>query len=424
MSQLASLGLLGFFGGLLAVGCATGGGESVPDGAAAADLLVEPSPADLRQGQPGEGDLADDGSDLTVLAGDTVLRVHYPRSDARYSRLSIRGDSAGLSWTAGRTMTKVRDGLFQTRIRGATGPIAWKPLLDDATWSRGKNFVVQAGETVDVYPHFVTVKGRYLRLDAVRSTVLGNSRGVWLYLPPSFDENPEARYPVVYMHDGQNLFDPRYAFGGRTWQVPQTLDAGIESLDPTASLPEVVVIAPENTARRVYEYTPSKSSEPSYSDSGGGDLYLRFLVEELMPQMSGLEVPVKLKGRLVTDPAKTTLAGSSLGGLITAYAGVKRPDVFGRLGVFSPSTWWDGRFIIGQVAASTAKPGLVYVDSGDSGPSGDDWRNTADLVKTYRSLGFRDGSNLQYVLEPGGTHNEDAWARRLPAALRFLLAGL
>jgi hypothetical protein len=67
------------------------------------------------------------------------------------------------------------------------------------------------------------------------------------------------------MHDGQNLFDPRYAFGGRTWQVPQTLDAGIDALDPDGhGLPEVVVIGPENTARRVYEYTPSKSSEPSY----------------------------------------------------------------------------------------------------------------------------------------------------------------
>jgi predicted alpha/beta superfamily hydrolase len=248
---------------------------------------------------------------------------------------------------------------------------------------------------------------------------------VWLYLPPSFEENPEARYPVLCMHDGQNLFDPRYAFGGRTWQVSQTLDAGIDALDPADSLPEVVVIGPENTDRRVYEYTPSKSSEPLYRDSGGGDLYLRFLVEELLPQMTNLEAPVKLKGRLLSDASKTTLAGSSLGGLITAYAGVKKPDVFGRVGIFSPSTWWDNLFIISAVTASTTKPMRVYVDSGNAGGgSGDDWRNTASLAQTYRDLGFRDGVNLQYVLEPGGAHNEDAWARRLPAALRFLLAGL
>jgi predicted alpha/beta superfamily hydrolase len=370
-------------------------------------------------------DLADDGSDLNVVPGDTVLRVHYPRNDARYSKLSIRGSGAGLSWTSGKAMTKVRDGLYQARLKGVSSTLEWKPLLDDATWSRGKNFVVEPGQTVDIYPHFVTSKGRYLRVTGVRSTVLGNTRAVWLYLPPSFDENPEARYPILCMHDGQNLFDPRYAFGGRTWQVSQTLDAGIDALDPSDSLPEVVVIGPENTDRRLYEYTPTKSSDPTYRDSGGGDQYLKFVVEELLPLMNGLTSPVVLSGRLVSDPAKTTLAGSSLGGLITAYAGVKKPDVFGRIGIFSPSTWWDGRYILSAVKASVGKPSRVYVDSGDGGgEGGDDWMNTAELAKTYRDIGFRDGANLQYVLEPMATHNEDAWARRLPAALRFLLAGL
>jgi len=405
------------------VSCTKGGSSDVDE--SLLDLVVSLADAgDRDQTPPASTDMPDDGSDLTILPGDTVLRVHYPRNDARYSKVSLRGDSSGLSWLTGRTMTKVRDGLFQTKIRGAVSPIEWKPLLDDLTWSRGKNFVVQPGETVDVYPHFVTGKGRYLRLDGIRSTVLGNSRGVWLYLPPSFDENPEARYPTMYMHDGQNLFDPRYAFGGRTWQVSQTLDAGIDALDPTDSLPEVVVIGPENSDRRLYEYTPSKSTDPPYRDSGGGDQYLRFVVEELIPQMNNLETPVRLKGRVITEAAKTTLAGSSLGGLITAYAGVKKPDVFGRIGIFSPSTWWDGRFIIGAVKGSTAKPSRVYVDSGDAGgEAGDDWPNTAVLAQTYRDLGFRDGVNLLYVREHGGAHNEDAWARRLPAALRFLLTG-
>jgi hypothetical protein len=147
-------------------------------------------------------------------------------------------------------------------------------------------------------------------------------------------------------------------------------------------------------------------------------------IDELMPQMNNLEAPVKLKGRLLGDAAKTSLAGSSLGGLITAYAGIKKPDVFGRLGIFSPSTWWDGTFIIGAVKASVQKPSRVYIDSGNSGASGDDYRNTASLAQTYRDIGFRDGVSLNYVLEPGGVHNEDAWARRLPGALRFLLAGL
>lgn len=414
----AGIGKVALLAGWL-IGCVQGSSDGPPKtDPPSGEMDLSLAPSDLAT----VPDLAD--SDVNVLPGDTVVRVHYPRNDARYSKMTLRGDSAGLSWTTGRTMTKAADGLFVTKLRGLTATLLYKPLLDDATWSRGRNFVVQPGQTVDVYPHFVTAKGRYLRMDAVRSTVLGNTRGVWLYLPPSFDENPQARYPVLYMHDGQNLFDPRSAFGGRTWQVAETLDAGIDALDPTESLPEVVVIGPENTARRLYEYTPTKSSVPAYSDSGGGDAYLRFLTDELVPMISSLEAPVMLKGRLRTDVAQTTLAGSSLGGLITAYAGIKKPDVFGRLGIFSPSTWWDETFIIGAVKASVQKPSRVYIDSGNAGPSSDDYRNTASLAQTYRDIGFRDGANLQYVLEPGGVHNEDAWARRLPGALRFLLAGL
>lgn len=393
-----------------------GDGSNGPD---ASDSDGSTTPND-----PISAELSDEDSDLTLLPGDTVLRVHYPRNDALYGLMGLRGDGAGLSWASGRKMTKVRDGLYQAKFRGLSAKLEWKPLLNDALWSRGRNFVAEPGQTVDVYPHFVTASGRYLRIGSVASAILGNTRGVWLYLPPSFDENPEAVYPILLMHDGQNLFDPRYAFGGRTWKVSETLNAGIDALDPARSLAEVVVVGPENTDRRMYEYTPTKSSEPVYKDSGGGDLYLRFLVEELLPMVRSMETPVHLKGRLIQDAGKTTLAGSSLGGLISAYAGVKKSDVFGRLGVFSPSTWWDDRYIVGAVKSSRAKPSRVYVDSGDGGASGDDWRNTAELAQTYKDLGFRETVDFLYVKEPGGLHNEDAWARRLPAALRFLLAGL
>jgi predicted alpha/beta superfamily hydrolase len=365
------------------------------------------------------------GSDAGLLpaAGDAVLRVHYPRKAGLYSSVAVRGDGAGLSWMRGRAMTRVDETTWQLRLRAADlgglggRALAWKPLLDDATWSRGANYSVLPGQTVDIYPHFQSAAGRYERRYAsFRSTKLGNSRGVWVYLPPSYDENPDPnnRYPVVYMHDGQNLFDPRYAFGGRTWRVGEALDGGIDALDPARHLPEVVVVGPENTSARIYEFTPTKGDR----DGGGGDLYLDFLVTELKPV-------IDRELRTLTDAEHTVLAGSSLGGLITAYAGTRHAAVFGRLGVFSPSTWWDGRVLISQIKASPQRPLRVYVDSGDAGPSGDDWMNTRDLADTYRrDLGYRDGANFLYVLAPGAVHNEDAWAARLPAALRFLLAGL
>lgn len=395
-------------------------------GAGCADLdeaPAGPGGADLFLGEPGPGRGGAD-TELTPLPSDAVLRVHYPRKDALFSRIAVRGDAGGLSWGSGRAMTRISDTTWQLRLRTSdlTGgrALEWKPLLDDATWSRGANYRALPGQTVDIYPHFVQAGGRYeRRYSSFRSTKLGNTRGVWVYLPPSYDENPDPqnRYPVVYMHDGQNLFDPRYAFGGRTWRVPATLDGGIDALDPSLHLPEVVVVGPENTADRIYEYTPTKGTEKDL-EGGGGDLYLDFLVSELKPV-------IDRELRTLPDAAHTVLAGSSLGGLITAYAGSKHAAVFGRLGIFSPSTWWDGKVIISMVKASPQRPLRVYVDSGDSGPSGDDSVNTRALADTYRrDLGYRDGVDFLYVLMPGAVHNEDAWAARLPAALRFLLAGL
>ena len=376
------------------------------------EVSAAPGAADLVGGGPGPERGGDPDTALTPLASDAVLRVHYPRKDALFSRIAVRGDAGGLSWGSGRAMTRVSDTTWQLRLRTSdlTGgrALEWKPLLDDATWSRGKNYRALPGQTVDIYPHFVQAGGRYeRRYTSFRSTKLGNTRGVWVYLPPSYDENP----------DPQNLFDPRYAFGGRTWRVPETLDGGIDALDPSLHLPEVVVVGPENTADRIYEYTPTKGTEKDLV-GGGGDQYLDFLVSELKPV-------IDRELRTLPDAAHTVLAGSSLGGLITAYAGTKHAAVFGRLGIFSPSTWWDDKVLLTMVKASPQRPLRIYVDSGDSGPSGDDSVNTRALADTYRTdLGYRDGVDFLYVLKPGAVHNEDAWAARLPAALRFLLAGL
>jgi predicted alpha/beta superfamily hydrolase len=283
--------------------------------------------------------------------------------------------------------------------------LEWKPLLDDSTWSRGPNYVALRGQTVDVYPHFYNGAGTVSKLfTSFHSNLLGNDRAVWLYLPASYSENTRATYPVLYMHDGQNLFDPSAPWGG--WHVGDTLNAAGED----GSIRELIVIGPENAGtKREWEYTPDY--DKSEKDGGGGDLYLRFLLEELKPQVDAM-----LRTR--AGRSTTGVLGSSLGGLISAYAGVTKASSFGIVGAMSPSTWWNNDVIVSDVQGSVApRPDRVYVDYGDPDDGGED---TILLVQAYQSIGYVEGSNFHAYVQPGGLHQENYWAQRLPGALQFL----
>ena len=342
----------------------------------------------------------------STMPSPTVFRVHYP---AGAHTISIRGSTGPLDWYHGQPMLAGADDTWTFSTGAIDSPVEWKPLIDDQTWSRGPNYRANPGDTVDVYPHFINASGQVVVLfQSFHSQYLPDDRTVWAYLPPSYGENARARYPVLYMHDGQNLFDPSLAFGGIEWGVDETLDAGAED----GSIAETLVIGIGNTQARIYEYTPTDGG----MGGGGGDLYLKLIASELKPAVDGT---------LRTNPAvdATGIMGSSLGGLISAYAGTTRPDVFGRVGAMSPSTWWDNDVIVTDVAATKGKPEplRVYVDSGDSGTSNDDVTDTNILAQTYLNIGFSAGNDFLHVVQPGGQHNEFYWAERLPASFRFLL---
>jgi predicted alpha/beta superfamily hydrolase len=340
--------------------------------------------------------------------------VHYP---AGSHTLAIRGSAAPLSWDSGRSLVAAGPGspdTHQIALQNLAQPIEFKPLLDDKTWSRGANYRVSPSETVDVYPRFTGSKGKVIVLIApFHSQALGNDRTIRAYLPPSYDENSLAAYPVLYMHDGQNLFDAALAFGGNEWRVDETLDAGAEAADRGQSIREIIVIGVDNTGQRMDEYTPTVDA--GEGAGGKGDSYLKLIVEELKPKVDAM-----LRTRMEREWTGTL--GSSLGGLISAHAGVKRVETFGRIGVMSPSTWWDNRMIIAEVASlqgKTTRPLWVYVDSGDSDTE-DGYKDTKDLAQTYLSVGYKEGVDFHYVVQSGALHNEVYWAQRLPEALRFL----
>ncbi len=378
----------------------------------------------------GGGPLPDAGATDAGSPSQTVLRVHYP---AQGRMLFARGAGGGLSWSEGVPMAPGADDVWTLALDGLTASVEWKPLLDDETWARGPNFHAEPGGTVDVFPHFVAAPGTVTKLyEAFSSHLLGNARDVWVYLPPVYLQNSRARLPVLYLHDGQNLFSAQDASYGVEWQVDEAFDAAAEAgtcdddpsrtcqndgdcpLSACHTFAPAIVIGVQSTAARIEEYTPTADS--TYG-GGRGDVYLQFLATELKPQVDAAL-------RTQPGPEGTLLAGSSLGGLISVHAGLTQPEVWGRIGALSPSSWWDERSIVSAVAASahqTPRPFRVYVDVGDSGPTEDGKADTELLAAAFRDAGYTDGEDFLFLVSPGDAHNEAAWARRFPGALRFLL---
>ncbi len=250
-----------------------------------------------------------------------------------------------------------------------------------------------------------TVVGTVKRLDALHSPQLDNEREVLVYLPPSYATDEERRYPVLYMHDGQNLFDRATSFGAE-WEVDQTLEAASED-----GLEAIVVGLPNMGEGRLDEYSPW--ADPKHQRGGQGDLYLDFIVQTVKPIIDA-------DFRTRPDRRSTGIAGSSMGGLISLYGFFRDRDTFGFCGVMSPALWYGGRKIYEYVEKAPFVPGRVYVDVGTQEGKQEltDVRQLKDLLTRK---GYRRGSDLLYVVEMGGAHNEEAWARRLRRELHFLL---
>jgi predicted alpha/beta superfamily hydrolase len=243
------------------------------------------------------------------------------------------------------------------------------------------------------------------------SHFLGNTRSLIVYLPPTY--TPKKRYPVLYMHDGQNLFDPKTGFAGQCWEMGATADRLIAS----KAIPPLIIVGIYNTGmERVNEYTSTPDKTIARGMGGKAALYGKFVVEEVMPFMEK-NYPI-LRG-----PEHTGVGGSSLGGLISLWLGLNYPKAFGKLAVFSPSVWWNNRQVIQDVQHFSGSPqSKIWLDMGTN--EGNNPRLTlieAQLLKeTLIGQGWEDRKTLQYYESVGGMHNEAAWARRVAPCLEFL----
>ena len=262
---------------------------------------------------------------------------------------------------------------------------------------------------------------RYLRLQNFRSRFLPSRRDITVYLPEAYLSDPTRRFPVFYLHDGQNLIDPRTSFiAHRTWQV----DTAADTLTAANEIEPIILIGIANTGvRRMAEYTHTRDPRRG---GGEGARYGRLIVQELKPLIDETF-------RTLTDPANSAIGGSSLGGLVSLSIALDYPDTFGKVAVLSPSVWWNQRAILHRVGGSRPKPNLrIWLDMGMA----EGLRHLRDTDLLYHRLlqrGWHDNPlhttwhqattlppDLHYLRVPNALHDEAAWAARFPDVLRFL----
>lgn len=247
------------------------------------------------------------------------------------------------------------------------------------------------------------------------SKILRNERDILVYLPRGYRRNRRQRYPVLYLHDGQNVFDAATSFTHVEWGVDETAQRLIRKglMEPT------IIVAVANAGEnRIHEYTPTRgiideNAKRKKRSRGLGRKFGRFMVEELKPFIDKVY-------RTRPEAEFTGLGGSSLGGLSTLVLGLWYPNVFTRLAVMSASIWWDDCVIYDMVDAiepGTKPPLKIWLDTGTHEPG---WERNAVLRDKLIEKGWRLYDDLQYVEFEGADHSEGAWAARIEQVLRFL----
>jgi len=339
-----------------------------------------------------------------------TVEAIYPKD---VGNLFLRGSDCGLNWDSGIRMQKeaIKDGFKWTQVvqcdTSLKAPLEVKVLINDNQWMLGANAFINMNSNStgasEIYPWFFTYSGSLTIINNVYSSELNNFRDIIYYTPPSYYENTlKVHKNVLIMHDGQNLFNPATSAFGTAWMCQNTLDTTI--IGGTSD--EVLIVGAYNTVDRNDEYT--YVYDPSEKMGGKGDLYLDWIESTL--------IPLTQKNYRVEIVRETLgILGSSLGGLISCYAGWTR-STYGKVGCMSSSFWWDDQdFQKNILVNNDPSPAFpvphIYMDSGTH----EDLtctEYTTQIYNYYLGDGFTaDVSAFQYV-DQGGQHSESSWGPR------------
>ncbi|MBB3111880.1 putative alpha/beta superfamily hydrolase [Paenibacillus phyllosphaerae] len=257
-----------------------------------------------------------------------------------------------------------------------------------------------------------TITGDVRIIEAFPIPQLQIERRVWIYLPRSYNEG-DRRYPVLYMHDGQNVFNQATSWGSE-WGVDETLEQ-LALEDP--ALETIVVAIDHGGKERNNEYNFTINAE--YGFGGKGEGYVGFLADTLKPFIDS-------HYRTLPEPELTMIGGSSFGAYISLYAAIRYPEHFGRVSGISFVMWHDGGAIIELIRQSSLSPALrFYLSIGGLETDNPDFNRTArEHVELARQTLIAAGvpeSRIQFKVVPEGTHQESTWSVLFPESHRWLL---
>lgn len=241
------------------------------------------------------------------------------------------------------------------------------------------------------------------------SKTLDNKRKLRIYLPPSYAEQITKYYPVLYVHDGQNVFHGEESYSGESWDLHKTTDYMIKE----DLIEEIIIVAIDNMKEeRLREYAHQDGFYKGDRVKARGFQYEKFLIRELMPF-------IEQSYRIKKGPENTAMMGSSMGGLVTFNIGLRRRDLFSKLAVMSPSFWWGKTSPLRKINSYqySKLDSKIWIDTGEA--EGRFMSFNEKLISRFKELKSNYNLDLIYYQVPGAIHSETAWAARVYCPLLY-----
>jgi enterochelin esterase-like enzyme len=340
----------------------------------------------------------------------TIVEVFYP---PHRGKIGIRGSFAPLSWDHTQAPDEQDGDRHVFRVALPKGELLeLKVVRNEEEWAGGRNYTVHDGDNLQLEPYFEWTS---VRLEAPATLEIeGRTLRFQVLLPPSYGEQENKRYPVLYAQDGQSLWsssgDP---FG--VWN----LDAELDRLYDLGAIEEIIVVGIDTSEDRTERLSPMVDKEYGGGQAGA---HLAAIVDHLIPHINA---------SYRTRPARehTGVLGSSMGGLFSFYAAWTRPDVFGKAACLSSSFWWADRAMVRLVQgdACPAPRPLLYIDSGAAWSAlerdvsaRDGFHHTRSMFRALTAHCYTAGVDLHRFVYTGATHDAPSWQARIAVPLQIL----